>query len=210
MIRASRAAPAAHGSTHASGSTDALADLGITPRMLADIARQSGLPTGAIVQNFLRTAPGTDLTALTSGTLYVSGGLVVPGGRSVASVTFVSGTTALAAGTHLWAVLMDSARKVLAVTADDTSPTWSANSAKTFTFAAAYVPTSAIEVSAGVMAAAGTPPNLIGVTLTKAQLNNLGPIQAASSSTGQTTPPAVNDTMGALTGLGRAPYCYLS
>lgn len=166
---------------------------------------RASLPATAIAQNMPRTGtPFAGQTIVTNGTaaLYLIG---FNAGQVVSSVTFCSGGTGLTAGSdpHLWAVLCDSSGVVKAVTADDTSPTWSANTPKTFTFGASYTIPVGGYFYAGLMFAyssGGTVPTLTGVGYTVTGVAGIEPITSRASSTGQTTPPALaaSLTLGAV------------
>lgn len=172
------------------------------------------LPSGAVAQTMPRTANQSGQNALVSGTLqlFAAG---INAGRTVSSVTFVSGGTGLTAGVspHLWACLCDSSGVVKAVTADDTSPTWSANAAKTFTFGTPYtIPVGGLYYL-GIMFAyssGGTVPTLSGITETLTVVNGLTPPLAVTSTSSMTTPPALasTQTIGAVKSV--IAYAYAS
>lgn len=167
--------------------------------------------TGAIIENFRRYTSTGNAAALTLGTIFMAG-IDLPAGRTIASVSFVSGTQALVQGgaNHLWAGLCDSSRVVKAVTADDTSPVWAANSEKTFTFASSFITTySGLHYVFLCNASAGTAPSLNCGTLS-AVISTLAPILQGTSSAGQTTPPTVSTTLGAITAQTAAPYCWVA
>jgi hypothetical protein len=170
-------------------------------------------PNAALLENHSRDRLPGDITALTSGTLYLSGGLIVPKGMKLSSLTFFSGTTALATGTNQWFCLVrHSDATVVAVTSDDTSTAWAANTAKTLTFASAWTPDDDTPVWAGVMVAATTPPSMLGLdhNAVNAVIKDITPKLGATANTGLTTPLAVGTVLGARTTTRQQPYCYVS
>lgn len=150
-----------------------------------------------------RGAAASNVSALTSGTIYAAGGerAVLRKGDRVTVVGMLSATTALSGGTHSWAGIADAqTRKVLARSADDTTATLAANTAKEFTLSAEYV----ADVDLAIyffMCFVGTVPTVQGRTLNNAATSAQVPILCGNTAdTGQTTPPAVGATLGAITG----------
>jgi hypothetical protein len=141
-------------------------------------------------------------------------------GQQVNTITFMSGTTALAAGTspHQWAILMDETRKVLAVSTDLTNTAWAANAEQTFTISGGYTATSTVYPILGlcvVSGGGGTQPTLQGQGSGSATSVVLAPIVAGLYGSGLTDPasgPAVGVTLGsgAITGSGAFPWAYVS
>lgn len=127
------------------------------------------------------------------------------------SATFVSGSTALATGTHQWVALLDSTFHVLAVSPDGTSGAWAANTAKTFTFGAAYSPTAQTVAYVTLMVAATTVPTLLATSSTvPSAAVTISPIAAGTTATGQTTAPALAATLTLTASSRNWPYFYLS
>lgn len=175
----------------------------------ADIAAlKASLPTGKVAQSINR-ANGSLVNlaaALTSGTL-VTQAIYLKAGQVVSGLEWYSGGTALSSGANQWAVLLDkSTRNVLARSADDTTGAWAANTKKAFTMDTPYTAPASGWYDAGIMVKATTVPSLIGISDGYADINGLDPILCATSSTGQTTRPAVGATMGALTAVARKLY----
>jgi len=171
------------------------------------------LPTGAIAQNMPRSLPQTGQSIVSTGVLSLYG-IGFNFDQVVSSVSFTSGGTALTQGdsNHLWAVLCTSGGVVRAVTADDTTPVWAANTTKTFTFAASYrIPTAGFWYVGFMFAhggGAGVVPTLSGVTQTLTTVAGRAPIMAVASSTGQTTPPSLGASM--TVGAVKAGIAYVS
>ena len=109
-------------------------------------------------------------------------------GWLVSNITLCSATTAAGTPTHYYFGLYDSARNLLANSADQTSTAWAANTIKTLAMGTPYrVPTSGVYYI-GYYMTAGTVPTLKGNTAkTGAQLAGTAPILQGTSSTGLTT-----------------------
>lgn len=203
--------------TPVASATGTPADLSITARMLADLARTGGwLPQDSAARpGIAETVPhriaSTTTISITDGAMRVIGGIVIPGGRAISSLTFVSGSQALATGTHQWACLVDKATlQVLAVSADATSAAWAASTAKTFDLTSAYTPASAVEAYVGLVVTATTVPQLTGVGMATA-LASLTPVFVGNSTTGLTTPLTVGTTVTAPTATASGvPYAFVA
>lgn len=185
----------------------------VTKDKLSATVRTGGwAPSGAIAESVSRfTVAGTNVSPLSTGRLTLVGGIVIPGGVAVNTITFLSGTTALATGTNQWFALYDTSRAKLAVTADDTSTAWGTNTFKTLTLSATYTPSVDTAVYVGVMVAATTVPSLRcafdqGFT----GFTNVAPIMAGSSDSGLTNPASAPATAAAITAQNFVPYCYVS
>jgi hypothetical protein len=164
-------------------------------------------PSAALYETAPRwsVANATFLT-LVSGTLQLAA-IGLPAGLTVTSISWMSGGTALATGTHAWFALYDSSRNLLKQSTDDTSPAWAANTLKTYNLSAAFTTTYEGLYYIGVMVAATTPPNL-NATVTHANVTGLVSILAGSSSTGLTgTAP---NPAAAITAQAQIPYGYVS
>lgn len=161
-------------------------------------------PEGTKAENFPRLLPTKNLaTVLVSGTMSVVGGLILPADQAISTVHLYSASTAAVEPTHQWVVLMDTSRKILAVSADKLTEAWGANSKKTFTLAASYTPTFKDEAAyVGVLVTATTVPTLRGLETENSFPGNGAPIIAGRSNTGLTTPLAVGETATALTANG--------
>jgi len=159
-------------------------------------------PAGAVAEVFPRQHATTAAT-LTSGTLTVRA-VSLPKGLVVSSATFVTNSAVKTGGSHGWYVLLDSARKVVAVTADqtDAATVWGGtNTPYPLAFTAPYIVTAYDGMYyLGVMVAATGMPNFAANPALTGGINGtLTPVLAGTSSTGQTTPPAAGATMTGLT-----------
>jgi hypothetical protein len=164
------------------------------------------MPTGSIMEVFPRdllySAPFNDVP-LASGTMRITGGTssILPAGRTAHSIAVYCGGTALATGTHQWFCIIDQVTAtVLAVTADDTSAAWLAQSEKTLVLASNYTPSVDTPVWIGVVVVAGTMPTLIGLehtTLANASpINNLAPVFGGTTgNTGLNAPVALGTSI---------------
>lgn len=155
-------------------------------------------PTGTLRETFDRVRDMNNLTAQTSGRLYLYG-LHFEAGDVVSNLIFHSATTAMGTPTNHWAGLFTSARVALALSADKLDEAWAANSDKTFALSAAQtISTSGLHY-VGLMVAAGTVPTLNGVLASNAAVNGVPPILAAFADSGLTSPPALPFTAASLT-----------
>lgn len=147
-------------------------------------------PTSAVWQSMPRWATMLQTVAIASGTINVTAG-IVPGGTPITSIVYTAGSTAGSGITHSWAFIADFAtRAILAISADDTTAAWAANSQRVFTLGALWTPAANAEVFFGLMVSGTTPPTLQGVT-PLVQSAGLAPAICGASTAGQTTPPAL-------------------
>lgn len=180
---------------------------------LGDLKSRLWLP-GAAVDETMRRVDATSATAqaLTSGTLHLTGAIVLPGGVPVSRVGFVSGSTAGATMTNQWfAIVRQSDLVVLAVTVDDTSTAWAANTLKELVLSSPLQIVDDTPVYLGVMVAGSTTPNLAGATLSNAVIAGLGGTAklTGTSTTGLTTPIAVGTAAAAITATAGVPYAFV-
>lgn len=173
-------------------------------------------PTGCLAATMPRNVVANACSALTSGVLYLRA-IGIQAGVLCTNLTFVTNTAAKTGGTHGWYVLLDNNYKVLAVTADQTDPAtvWgTASTAYPLAFGTAYRTTRSGLYYVGVMVAesAGTMPTFSGSTTSVAAgINGITPVLAGSSSTVQTTPPAIGATMQTIGGnAGYNFYAYVT
>lgn len=97
-------------------------------------------PTAAFAETFERRQT-LSASAGTSGRLVLSA-IYLKAGQTVTSISFGSGSTALATPSNGWGALYSPSLGLLGQSTDDTGITWAANSKKTFTLATpAYIPT---------------------------------------------------------------------
>lgn len=164
------------------------------------------LPTGVKAISMPRIGTfSTTLAALTSGRLLLVG-IPLREGDSISSLTFISGTTALATGTNHWFALYDQSLALLRQTADQGAAAWAANTIKTLNLSSAHVATYTGLHYAGIMVAATTVPTLLGMN-GNATLNGLRtPVLVGASTTGlTTTAPATAAALS--TTVSTLPYC---
>lgn len=185
----------------------------VTRKELSAAARSNGwMPSGALAENMSRMQiTGTNVSPLSTGRMTLVGGIVVPGGATVSTITFYSGTQALVTGSNQWFALYDTARAKLAVTADDTSTAWAANTYKTLTLSATYTPSVDTAVYVGICVVASTVPSLrCNTDMGFTGITNQAPILAGTSDSGLTNPASAPATAAALTAQNFIPYCYVS
>lgn len=188
--------------------SDAIGDLqwGLNP--LATPAEPASV-VGVTVPRALASASSA---ALTSGTVYMCG-IALNKGVTVSNISLFVAGTAESGGSHAWVGLADSSRVVKAVSADQTGATYFAgtNTAVTTALAAAFTTTYAGLHYVFVCAVGTTPVFAAAPALVNAALGNVPPILCGSSSTGQTTPPAVGAALGAITATaGHLLYAWLT
>jgi hypothetical protein len=160
--------------------------------------------TGAIAETMPRSGPLTNQGVLTLGQLKLVA-VYLPAQTTVTSVGWMSGTQAAVAPTNWWFGLYSSALLGLALTADQTSAAWAANTVKSVALTAPFVTTYTGLHYIGCMVAGGTAPSMYGVTATATGPISLAPILNGHSTASLTTPPTpgtaggVGGTAGALT-----------
>lgn len=166
---------------------------------------------GAIAESWPRRSNGATHAAITANGTLVLIAIGLFEGMEVSSVTFASGSTALATGTAQWAALYSLDRAKLRVTEDRTNEAWSGSAEKTFTYTTPYTIPSTGLYYVGLMISATTHPTL-EVMAGRAALwtGTKTPILLGASSTGLTDPASAPDTAGAITATSNTPYFYLS
>lgn len=164
------------------------------------------LPAGAIAETYpRRMAAAAAALTVTSGTLYLFG-VYLPA-CTVTSITFVSGTTAEASGTHLWYALYNQNLSFIAQTTDNTAAAaLGASTALTQSLTATQSINAGIYYL-GFQCTATTPPSLATYT-SLTSVTNIAPIMAATSSTALTN--AAPSPAGALTAITNCAYAYIS
>lgn len=161
----------------------------------------AGGATGSLASTYDRAASvETNVGAQTSAQLILHR-ILLPKGLPVTNITFYTMTTALGTGSNQWFALFDSSRNKLAVTADDTSTAWAANSAKTLAVTGGpFVTTYAGWHYLGQMVKATTMPTMVGGSFTgSANIHSVAPIVAGKADTGLTNPASCPSTAAALT-----------
>jgi hypothetical protein len=169
-------------------------------------------PAGIIRETLPRyAAPLSNLAnALTLGTPTVSS-MPLLAGEVITSIRWFAGTTGLAgaSATNQWFFLADADLRVLAVTADDTTAAWTANTGKTLALTAPLtVPTDGLYRPGIVVAGGAATPTMVGISANSNSILNQVPItDGKSSTTGLTAPVAVGTVLGAINSTGNArPY----
>jgi hypothetical protein len=138
-----------------------------------------------------------NVAAPASGVLRVVGGLALIPGKVVTSLTWMSGSTALATGSNQWmCVIRKSDLAVLAKTTDDTSAAWGTFTLKTFTLASPITPTEFTPVYLGLVTVATTNPSSFGVNPAG---NIVDPHVGGTSTTGLTDPASLGANAAAIT-----------
>jgi hypothetical protein len=192
------------------------AERAVTPANLAQfttLSRHSGaaaLPTSAIAQTIPRHAV-TGGGGITSGRQHLT--LIWLPAGTVNSITFVSYSTAATSPTNQWFTLYDSARTRLAVTNDDTTTAWAANTAKTLTISGGYTIATEGYYYVGIVVAAATPPTLAGTTSGVSNpVGNVAPSLAGpdTANLGLTTPATAPAGPVTITVSTLTPYAYVS
>lgn len=172
-------------------------------------------PRSALHETFPRQQQSTVTpTTMVSGTLWLTA-IEIPSDTNLNGIAFVTGDTAVAAGTHQIFGLYDNdigsssgtpyAR--LAQTSDDTSAAWAINTIKQLSFSAAYTTLTSGLYYLGLLVTAGTPPNIVANSAMSPTLAALTPTLAGNSSTGQTALP--NPCIAPTTNFGSMLYGYV-
>jgi hypothetical protein len=175
------------------------------------IGRGLWRPTGTKAENVARAQGEFKNSAiLTSGTMLLVGGMELITGEKIKSIEFYSATTGAGTPTNQWVVLCDSARKVLARSANKTTEAWNANSTKSFALESEFTVPSTGAYYMGLLVTATTVPTLHAKESISSFPLNLAPILGGNSTTGLTTPVAINTELAAITGTTRVAYCTVS
>jgi hypothetical protein len=172
------------------------------------------LPTGAVLANLERNDATNSGVTVTAGTMRFCGLVTVPANRTLAQATIWAGATAGATMTNSWMGLVRvSDRALVAVSANQTTATWTAHTSRTFT-GLAYTPTADTLCWPAVVVAGTTMPTFWGSpapTGGVTTITAIAPVLEGNSTTGLTTPQAANtvETAPTATALG-VPYVYLA
>lgn len=172
---------------------------------------QSGywLPTGALRETFPRVlanatafVPATTDAYLSAITLYA--------GDVVSNISLYA-TAAQSGGSHAWVALLDSTRKVLAVSADQTGATYfsPANSFITTSLGGSFTVTTSGLYFIAFSATASSMPQFIQMTVPNSHFGLATPILGGFSGV-QSTPPALAATLTAVSVVGGQVYAYVS
>lgn len=166
-------------------------------------------PSGAVAESVPRAWATMGNVALLSTGRVTMVGIEIDAGQLITSITFVSGTTALSAGTHQWFALCNSSRVQLRATSDDTSTAWANNAPKTLNLSSTFTTTYTGMYYVAIMVTASTVPTL-SATTTSSGVGSIVPILAGSSNSSQTTPQADGFAFNALSSLTGMAYAYVS
>ena len=172
----------------------------------------TALPTNALAATFMRGLPLSDgAVPTTQRQSFVR--IRLRAGVPVTNIVFVSGATAAGTPTNQFFTLYDASRNKLAVTADDTTTAWAANTAKPLAIAGGpYTPATTADYYLGIMVKATTPPTLAGLSSFGAAVNGLAPIVSGydGTNTTLTNPASAPATAAALTAAAVVPYAYVT
>jgi hypothetical protein len=210
-------------------------DLYISPRTIAYVGQHAGhiaaanithvpdplsillAPAGALAETYPRVQSITGGGgSMTSGTVYLRA-IPLVAGTLISDITFWTAGSVKTGGVHGWYVLCDSTRKVLAVTADqtDAATVWgTANTPYPLPLTSPYTIQTTGLYYIGFMVAetSGSMPTfVVGASLAQAGMQVAPVLFGNSSSTAQTTPPAVGSTLGGISPNGNYNfYGYVS
>ena len=171
-----------------------------------------GSPTNSTFSESVpRFAAGGNLSALTTAVM-TTVGLPLQCGDKVASLTFISATTAAGTPTNYWFALYDTAGALLSQPAEQTSTAWAAHTALTLALASAQTITTPGLYYAAIMVKASTPPTLRGADLGNATVG--GAIGLSAKVLAQTSGSALTATAPATiaspTTISALPYVVAS
>jgi hypothetical protein len=163
---------------------------------------------GAQAESIPRAALSSATFAPTSGTLYLFA-IFLQGDKVISELGFLT-VAAASAPTHQWVCLVDATEQVgtiRAISADNTGAYGGTNTLALTSFVTPFqVPGDGGLYYAGYMSAATTTTATLASNAGVANLNGINPVIAASALTGQTTPPAVGTSVGALTAIANVAY----
>ena len=157
-------------------------------------------PTGVIAETIPREiCPETNTVVPTaSGTLFMQA-IYLTAGQLVSNIGISSATTAAGTPTNYFFALYDGSRNLKAVSANQTTTAWAANTYKSLAMTTPYrVPTSGLYYIGFMMTATTVITTKGGTAKTGGQLASTVPILHGASTTGLTT--AMPDPAGAITG----------
>lgn len=170
-------------------------------------------PANATGETIPRAVGAESVTISTaSGTVYMQA-IYLPANTVINDITTVVGSTASSNDVTInWAALCNSARTVLAVSANATAQLTPAGFNNTLAMITAFITTySGLYYIAYTVGVTTTQPTLCGNTAAGTELNKIVPILCGTSSTtGTATPPAVGATLGAITATASNIYAFTS
>lgn len=181
-----------------------IADLNGVSRSVPSTA----LTTGALAQSIDRSQAADNLTAMLSTGRITLVRVYLAAGQVVNSISFCSATTAGGTLTAQWFGLYSPALAKLAITADDTSTAWAANTRKTLAFATPYKALVSGDVYAAINVTATTVPTLLGKTGNTAA-TGATPVSSGYGDSSLTNAASAPDPCAALTALAGTPWVTL-
>jgi hypothetical protein len=165
-------------------------------------------PSGALAETYPRRLINAS-TSISSG-LAIFTAIPLPAGLTVTNISFWVASTAQASGTHGWYAITDSTFKVLAVSADQTSPFLTpANTIIPLAMGTPYIIPAAGVYYLVASQVSGSPTVYNMSSPSTATINTAGP-QLSGSITGQAGPPSVGATLTTPTAGTGAYYAYVS
>lgn len=164
--------------------------------------------TGVLGETIPRTSDMTNSAIVFSGTQTFHG-IYLTAGTVVSSIGVSTATSPATGPTNQWFSLYSAALGRLAVTADDTTTAWAANTMKILTIAAPYTILTSGLYYIGIMVAAGTPPTVWGATNRGSSILITAPAVCGqdATNTGLTTPATAPLTAASLTAINSLAYC---
>lgn len=164
---------------------------------------------GTIAETIPRhLCPEINTTVAASGTLFLQA-IYLVAGQLVSNITLASATTAAATPTNYFAALYDANRNLRALSANQTTAAWPANTVKSFAMVAPYrVPTSGLYYIGYMMTATTVATLKGGAAKTGGQLSSAAPALHGISTTGLTT--GVPPIAAAITGGTASIYAAVS
>lgn len=156
-------------------------------------------PAGSLYETFNRVEAANVIAAtatLSTGVLALSA-INIPTFETITSISYMSGSQALSAGTHQFFGLYDDDQgtssgtpyALLRGSTDDTSTAWGTTTIKTLNLTSQYVMTRKGGFYLGILIVATTPPNLQGSTATSAAAYAIAPVPGWSTAAGLTALP---------------------
>lgn len=187
-----------------------VAILGFTPPSV-DI---NVAPVGTTGQSFNRALVDTVTTADATGVLQMVA-ISLPANTVVNNVNWLIGTTGSAGPTHQWGAIYNSARLLLAISADGTSTVITASVPLVFPIATiaqgaatSFTTTYTGLYYLGLMVSSSSAQPTLATRTSVAGATTVPPITAGTSNTGLTTPSTFPTTATAITPTATIPYAY--
>jgi hypothetical protein len=165
--------------------------------------------TGTLAETMPRQlCPEVNTTVAASGTLFMQA-IYLQAGQTINNIIAASATTAAGTPTNYFLAIYDSARNLLAQTANQTTTAWAANTIKTIALTASYrVPTTGLYYIGYFMTATTAITMKGGTARTGGQLSSTAPILNGTSTTGLTT--SLPNPAAAITGGTASVYFAVS